>query len=82
MDLADNRLIETILVEHHTRAPRRRRVTTPPQFRPASRHRRCQCGRCAPCLDNLKWERIFDAKFADPDYYTRSRVPQGSSMNW
>ena len=82
MELADNRLIETMLMEHRTRAPRRRPLAAPPQFRPASRHRRCSCGRCAPCLDNLKWTRIFDEKFADPDYYTRSHVPQGSSMNW
>jgi len=30
----------------------------------------CQCGWCARCVDNARWERIFAEKFADPDYYT------------
>jgi hypothetical protein len=44
------------------------------QRRPASRDRRvhCKCGHCRQCLDDLRWERIFTEKFADPDYYTRS----------
>jgi hypothetical protein len=36
--------------------------------------RRCRCGQCRRCLDNVRWERIFAEKFADPDYYTRSGV--------
>ena len=34
------------------------------------RNRRCQCGACATCLDNARWERIFAEKFEDPDYYS------------
>ena len=28
-----------------------------------------KCGKCAACLDDARWERIFQAKFADPFYY-------------
>ena len=43
---------------------------------------RCQCGKCPRCLDNARWERIYQEKFADPDYYT-PRVPVcGSSLGW
>src|SRR5579863_1830437 len=33
------------------------------------RQQRCQCGSCQRCLDNAKWDRIFNEKFADPGYY-------------
>jgi hypothetical protein len=45
-----------------------------PSYRPASSAmvpRRCTCGGCFECIDNARWERIFQAKFADPDYYNR-----------
>lgn len=42
--------------------------------------RRCQCGQCAACLDNARWERIFQEKFADPTYYERRSVRQWSSL--
>ena len=32
---------------------------------------RCNCKRCADCLEDARWERIFQAKFADPLYYDR-----------
>jgi len=35
---------------------------------------RCTCGACPACQDEARWERIFQAKFADPDYYIR-RLP-------
>jgi hypothetical protein len=31
--------------------------------------RRCTCGTCKQCLENARWERIFNEKFGDPDYY-------------
>lgn len=43
--------------------------------------RRCSCGRCASCLDNARWERIFQEKFADQTYYTRRLVTQGSALS-
>lgn len=33
------------------------------------RSRRCECGHCRQCLENARWERIFQEKFADPNYY-------------
>src|SRR5262249_708953 len=35
---------------------------------------RCQCGQCPACEENARWERIFNEKFADPDYYSRPAV--------
>lgn len=32
---------------------------------------RCNCGQCATCQDDARWERIFREKFADPLYYQR-----------
>jgi hypothetical protein len=42
---------------------------------------RCQCGICSQCLDNLKWETIFDQKFADHDYYKPRPVSHCSALN-
>ena len=63
--------------------PKRRRrradaVRPEEQARVARSTRRCQCGRCLQCLDNLRWERIFNEKFADPTYYG-PLVMRGSS---
>lgn len=60
----------------NARPARSRRGGEPPAGRTegkAQRRRRprCQCGRCARCVDNARWERIFAEKFADPDYYAR-----------
>ena len=30
---------------------------------------RCQCGQCRNCQENARWERIFQEKFANADYY-------------
>jgi hypothetical protein len=38
---------------------------------------RCQCGRCSTCLEEARWDRIFNEKFASPDYYR-----QGHLQNW
>ena len=40
----------------------------------------CRCGHCRQCLDNARWERVFEEKFKDPDYYTRPVVSIGSSL--
>jgi|SRR5579862_1492175 len=44
------------------------------------RHRRCQCGACNWCLDNARWERIFNEKFADPSYYGPLKIRHNSSL--
>jgi hypothetical protein len=42
----------------------------------------CRCGKCSTCADNLRWERIFQEKFASPDYYrTEIRVRYASPLS-
>jgi len=48
------------------------RMDPVPQARPAKSRRasgRCQCGQCRNCQENARWERIFQEKFANSDYY-------------
>jgi hypothetical protein len=43
-----------------------------PEIRMAKPRRtsgRCQCGQCRTCQENARWERIFQEKFANSDYY-------------
>jgi len=35
---------------------------------------------CRTCSDNARWERIFQEKFADPDYYSDPITRNGSSL--
>ena|ERR1700761_1516929 len=38
----------------------------------------CRCGSCSTCLDDARWDRIFNEKFADPTYY-KGRMPSHAS---
>ena len=38
----------------------------------------CRCGKCTRCLDDARWELIFQQKFADPTYY-QSTAPRHRS---
>jgi hypothetical protein len=78
MQLADDRTINDLLTREPDACPSRQAAVAPAK----ARRRRCECGHCPPCLDNLRWQRIFDQKFADPDYYNRSCVPRGSSLDF
>jgi len=40
----------------------------------------CRCGKCQSCLDNARWERIFNEKFADPTYYGPLTVRHNSCL--
>ena len=40
----------------------------------------CLCGQCRWCLDNARWERIFNEKFLDPTYYGRLTVRHSSTL--
>jgi hypothetical protein len=42
---------------------------------------RCQCGICARCAENARWEKIFNEKFADPEYYSTSRSRFSSALS-
>jgi len=60
-------------------APEPRKVAAPAprvdpvaQARPVKSRRasgRCRCGQCRNCQENARWERIFQEKFANSDYY-------------
>jgi|SRR5579871_1902206 len=41
----------------------------------------CTCGTCKWCVDNARWERIFEEKFADPSYYGGLHVRQNSTLS-
>jgi hypothetical protein len=47
-------------------------------LRKRPRRQGCACGTCQSCLENARWEKIFNEKFADHSYY-RKRGPQFSS---
>jgi hypothetical protein len=40
----------------------------------------CRCKQCAACLDDARWERIFQEKFADPSYYGRNQHRTSSPL--
>ena len=46
-----------------------------------NKRRPCKCGKCRTCLDNARWESVFQRKFADPFYYSLREPKQGSSLN-
>ena len=41
---------------------------------------RCRCGRCTTCQENDRWERIFQEKFADPNYYDPRPIRRTSPL--
>jgi hypothetical protein len=45
--------------------------------------RRCVCGKCVTCVDNDRWERIFQEKFGqqERDYYAEAREPRSSGVS-
>lgn len=40
----------------------------------------CQCGNCKWCVDNARWDRVFNEKFADPNYYGGVVVRHNSTL--
>jgi hypothetical protein len=86
MELAHPNLIEELLAD--VRGGRKKKPAEDAQFSTVyqgstAKHRRktCECGACASCTENARWERIFQTKFADPNY---DRLSQkcGSSLNF
>jgi hypothetical protein len=58
--------------------PMRKPVATPLVLPKRLTRAGCHCGSCHTCLENARWERIFNEKFADPSYY-EERGPHYSS---
>ena len=79
MDLSNESILR-VLLSGDERRPRMHRTHAAPEFRRIQGPRRCNCGECRQCEDNARWERIFQEKFADPDYYTNRPRPKGSSL--
>jgi hypothetical protein len=81
MQLTDAEIIQHLTTGKPS-APACRKPGTPraPQ---AGRSRvvRCQCGACALCEENARWDRIFHEKFADPTYYSRRTIRSESPLN-
>jgi hypothetical protein len=51
------------------RKSQRRRTQSTEGRVATSRQRRCTCAVCPNCVDEARWERIFNERFATPDYY-------------
>jgi hypothetical protein len=91
MELSSPEIIAQLLAsqqlsEHPRRQPRPQIVTAdngPTSLkRPTRRVGRCRCGHCKQCIDNARWERIFNEKFADPYYYSARPIRHSSSLDW
>ncbi len=81
-ELSDPTLLAAAFeTQPRTRKPNTRRFVPGPAERRAAR-RNCECGVCARCVENAKWNRIFTEKFADPDYYKPRPLRSGSSLGW
>jgi hypothetical protein len=78
MELSDANVIKA-LVEGSMLPPRI--AANLPRIPRRAMAKRCLCGRCASCVDNARWERIFQEKFADPTYYSRQTVQRSSSLH-
>jgi len=63
----------------HSPRPRMRACPPKPEVAARQPRRQCHCGRCRECRDNARWESIFEAKFADPDYYRSALTIRYSS---
>jgi hypothetical protein len=48
--------------------------------RSKGRQRPCQCRLCRACVSNARWERVFNEKFADVEYYGGMRLSHRSPL--
>ena len=80
MDRSDSNRIAALMRGPRGLKSRRVKLEAGPERR-APKVRHCKCGICPDCIDNARWERIFAAKFADPHYYTRTNLSQGSPLS-
>jgi hypothetical protein len=82
MDLANPELIASLLVGEQKRrkATARRGSLESAASHRVPKVRRCQCGTCNRCVENARWDKIFNEKFADREYYNPRPVHVGSSL--
>jgi len=82
VELSDSNEIAALLAAQKKQA---QRPPTTPRVRLAPRtvrRRRCHCGSCYTCQENARWDKIFNEKFADPNYYKPQPVRHTSSLSW
>jgi len=91
MELADPRMIEELMATHarisSARQARKKRSELPPENIMMAQARcpkvkRCRCGACPRCQEEARWDRIFNERFADPNYYKDRPTHFGSSLGW
>jgi hypothetical protein len=90
MELADPRMIEELMATHarisSARQARKKRSELPPENMMAQARcpkvKRCRCGACLRCMEEARWDRIFNERFADPNYYKDRPTHFGSSLGW
>ena len=80
VELSDSKEIAALLAaQKQTQRP-----PAPPRVRlvaRTARRHRCHCGTCSTCAENARWEKIFNEKFADPNYYKAQPVRHTSSLS-
>lgn len=89
MELTEKKTLDMLLASGPTlvrraiRHPKARPDARPDYQAPSSKSvsRRCRCGVCETCVENARWERIFQEKFADPTYYD-TPPRRGSTLGW
>ena len=79
MELADAKSIAAMLQSART-VYTRRKIGLPATSARLRPRKRCSCGTCPSCRDDARWNRIFQEKFADPEYYNRRNVNCSSSL--
>ncbi|MEO8592282.1 MAG: hypothetical protein ABI759_03085 [Candidatus Solibacter sp.] len=84
MQLSTTQTIEALLasISQPERNPRNRMAAAvlPRATRPSKLARCPRACVCRMCSDNARWERIFQEKFADPNYYSDPITRNGSSL--
>jgi hypothetical protein len=84
-------MIEELLATHarisSVRQARKNRGSPPPAGNMAAashcpKVKRCRCGICPRCKEEARWDRIFNERFADPEYYKARPAHFGSSLGW
>lgn len=91
MELSDEKVLESLLSLWEQEQGKSKGRPRGPQKSPdlevydapaeKSFRRSCKCGTCHACVENARWERIFQQKFADPEYYNRRTVSLTSPLS-
>ena len=81
MELTDSSFIFAMIAAS-TKAPSiaPKRAPAPRTYQPRMRTR-CECGQCPSCVEAARWERIYQEKFADANYYRRSELRYASPLS-